>query len=256
MNLARLKEPFPPGDIEWRLQSAGKKGGRIWARCIAYVTNRAIMNRLDDVCGPENWRNEFAAAPAGGVMCGLSIKVAGEWVTKWDGAENTDIEAVKGGLSGAMKRAAVQWGVGRYLYLLDDGFADVTDSGDYPGRLKKEDGGDRFRWNPPKLPAWALPGAKLPSEPERRAPDPEPDDTEQQAAEDENERCTLEQAQLIDRMVRSHVITDKERTPILNRLLNGEMSKKRAHDCIEWLKVEIPARKAIEKAEREEAEAQ
>lgn len=50
----------------------------------------------------------------GGVECGISIKIDGEWITKWDAAENTQVEAVKGGRSGAMKRAAVQWGIGRY----------------------------------------------------------------------------------------------------------------------------------------------
>ncbi|WP_263317101.1 Rad52/Rad22 family DNA repair protein, partial [Enterobacter hormaechei] len=62
----------------------------------------------------------------GGVECGISIKVEGEWITKWDAAENTQVEAVKGGRSGAMKRAAVQWGIGRYLYNLEEGFAVVS----------------------------------------------------------------------------------------------------------------------------------
>ena len=31
-----------------------------------------------------------------------------EWVTEWDGADNSQVEAVEGGLSGATKRAAVQ----------------------------------------------------------------------------------------------------------------------------------------------------
>ena len=114
MDLSKLKDCFESNDIEWRLQQCGKtKEGKIWGMALAYVTNRAIMNRLDEVCGPENWKNEFKAAPDGGILCGISIKIGDEWVTKWDGAENTDIEAVKGGLSGAMKRAAVQWGIGR-----------------------------------------------------------------------------------------------------------------------------------------------
>ena len=45
---------------------------------------------------------------------------------KWDAAENTQVEAVKGGRSGAMKRAAVQWGIGRYLYNLEEGFAQTS----------------------------------------------------------------------------------------------------------------------------------
>lgn len=157
MNLAKLKECFPANDIEWRLQQAGiKKDGSIWAKCLAYVTNRAIQTRLDEVCGPENWKNEYTKAPDGGVLCGISIKIGDEWVTKWDGAENTDIEGVKGGLSGSMKRAAVQWGIGRYLYNLEEGWAQIADNGKFSGKTKD---GKWFNWNPPALPSWALPQA-------------------------------------------------------------------------------------------------
>lgn len=156
MELSRLKDCFPAEDIEWRLQSCGKNGNGFWGMALAYVTNRAIMNRLDEVCGPENWKNEFTSAPDGGVLCGLSIRIDGEWVTKWDGAENTNIEAVKGGLSGSMKRAAVQWGIGRYLYLLEESWVKADDKGRYRGQTKDR---EWFRWNPPELPKWALPEA-------------------------------------------------------------------------------------------------
>lgn len=151
-----LKAPFPAEDIEWRLQSCGKKGDKIWALCLAYVTNRAIMARLDEVLTPAGWQNKFDAGPHGGVICGISVKVDGEWITKWDGAENTQVEAIKGGLSDSMKRAGYQWGIGRYLYKLEEGFAEVCERGKYRGTTKEK---VSFRWNPPALPAWALPGA-------------------------------------------------------------------------------------------------
>ena len=169
VNLAALKEPFPADHIEWRLQSSGEKNGKVWAICLAYVTNRAIMDRLDDVVGPGNWKNEFREGPGGGVLCGISIRIDGEWVCKWDGAENTDVEAVKGGLSGASKRAAVQWGIGRYLYDLEEGFAVVTENGKLRGKTKN---GTTFRWNPPALPAWALPGRRDPVQQVREAVEP------------------------------------------------------------------------------------
>lgn len=158
MELSRLDEPFASGDIEWRVQQSGKTGqGKVYAMVLAYVTNRAIMNRLDEVCGKGFWRNEYQPAPCGGVMCGISIKFDGEWITKWDAAENTQVEAVKGGMSGAMKRAAVQWGVGRYLYNLEEGFAQTsTDKNNAWNRAKLKDG-TVFWWAPPILPSWALP---------------------------------------------------------------------------------------------------
>lgn len=159
--LRQLAEPLPPSDIEWRLQQSGEKNGKIWGKVLAYVTNRAIMARLDDVVGPENWKNEFRAsvgAKDGGVMCGLSIRVAvdggAEWITKWDGADETDIESTKGGISNAMKRAAVQWGLGRYLYDLEEGWAVVSETGKHAGKTRE---GKWFKWDPPVLPTWAQP---------------------------------------------------------------------------------------------------
>ena len=156
VDFAALKECFSPNDIEWRIQSSGKKGDNVWARVLAYVTNRAIQERLDEVCGPENWKNEYTKSPDGGVLCGISIRVGDEWVTKYDGAENTQVEAVKGGLSSAMKRAGVQWGIGRYLYELPAGWADINQTGEHSAKTKD---GAWFKWSPPQLPVWALPKA-------------------------------------------------------------------------------------------------
>lgn len=167
INFAALAEVFGADEIEWRIQQAGEKNGRVWAICVPYVTNRAIQARLDEVAGPANWRNEFRPGPGGGVLCGLSLRVGGEWITKWDGAENTEVEGVKGGLSGAMKRAAVQWGIGRYLYALEESFATVHEAGRFRGRTKEstrgKNDGASFRWDPPSLPAWALPPRPAPA---------------------------------------------------------------------------------------------
>lgn len=153
MDLSRLDEPFAADDIEWRAQRCGENNGKIWVSVLAYVTNRAIMSRLDAVCGKGNWKNEFKDSGKA-VECGISIKIDGEWVTKWDAAEETNVEAVKGGRSGAMKRAAVQWGIGRYLYNLDAGWGVVSPGGAHSGKTKS---GQWFKWDPPQLPSWALP---------------------------------------------------------------------------------------------------
>ena len=163
MNLESLKTPFPPDDIEWRVGRAGyaRDGKSIWCMALAYVTNRAIMDRLDEVCGAENWRNEFREWHGQSQLCGISIKIGDEWITKWDGADNTDIESTKGGLSDSMKRAAVQWGIGRYLYGLKEDFATIVEErssvarrGSFKDKDKKN---VSFWWLPPHLPDWALP---------------------------------------------------------------------------------------------------
>jgi hypothetical protein len=134
IDLSRLADYFPAADIEWKpgTVTRDKKKGL----AMAYITNRAIQQRLDDVCGPACWRNEFTAGPDGGVLCGLSVNVTGDphapaWVTKWDGADNTEFEATKGGLSGSMKRAAVQWGIGRYLYDLPSQWVPLNEYGKF-----------------------------------------------------------------------------------------------------------------------------
>lgn len=161
MDLTKLLEPFAPEDIEWRVQRAGVTRNKGWAMVLAYVTNRAIQERLDEVVGAMNWKNEFSPAPGGGVLCGISIRDDKEWVTKYDGAENTAVEAVKGGLSASMKRAAVQWGIGRYLYNLETGFVNMTE--EKPADMKgwymhyDKETKTKFYWQAPKLPEWALP---------------------------------------------------------------------------------------------------
>lgn len=118
--LAELRAPFEPEDVKWRIQTAGiSGGGKPWAMIVPYITSRAIHQRLDEVFGL-GWQNSQKPTPDGkGWLCGISVKVDGEWITRWDGAEHTNIEALKGALSGAMKRAGVLFGIGRYLYQLD-----------------------------------------------------------------------------------------------------------------------------------------
>lgn len=159
MDLSKLKEPFPAEDIEWRLQSCGEKNGKFWGKALAYITSRAVQDRLDEVCGPDNWKTSIEKT-GDTYLCTLSIRVqhedgSYEWISRTDGADATDIEPVKGGISGAIKRAAVHFGIGRYLYNLDEGWADVCENGKLSGKTKE---GKWFKWNPPTLPAWALPG--------------------------------------------------------------------------------------------------
>ena len=169
MDLSRLADPFPTSEIEWRVQQAGRgrNSNRIYARVFAYLTSRAIQQRLDEVVGPESWCNEFRDGPAGGVLCGISIRhpETGVFVTKWDGAGVTEpggglspADATKSNYTNAMKRCATQWSIGRYLYYLPPSWALIDDHGAYRARLPKEDGGASFRWDPPPLPDWALPG--------------------------------------------------------------------------------------------------
>ena len=162
----RLREPFPANAIEWRVGQAGVgKNGQPWVKPLAYLTSRAVMDRLDEVFRVGGWSHsirEIALGNAVGVICRLE---AGG-VHHDDVAECSDIEALKGAASGALKRAAVHFGVGRYLYDLPDEFARVHEGGQYRYSGKSRDGQTiQCRWDPPPLPAWALPRQKAPAAP-------------------------------------------------------------------------------------------
>jgi len=156
--LEALKRPFEAQDIEWRIQQSGVTNGKPWAMCLAYITNRGVMDRLDEVFGLCGWKNEYAPTPSmGGVMCGISFKNGDEWITKWDGADETQVESTKGGLSASMKRAVVHLGIGRYLYSLDAGWVNICEKNTPGAKSAKTKDGTWFNWLPPVLPNWALP---------------------------------------------------------------------------------------------------
>ena len=119
MRLEGLSAPFPRSDVHWRIQgSPVNRNGKWFGMALAYIDARDVMDRLDDVCGAANWQSEFTETPKGRVICRLGILLESGWVWKSDGAGDTDVEGDKGGISDSLKRAAVSWGIGRYLYRL------------------------------------------------------------------------------------------------------------------------------------------
>jgi hypothetical protein len=177
-----LQRPFDPADIEWRAQRSGKTAKGQWVMMLAYVTNRAIMERLDEVFTPAGWWNQYREMKEG-IVCGITCLIDGREVTKWDGAPLTNFEPLKGGLSDAMKRAGYQWGIGRYLYKLDVGFAHEVQKGTRGAIWVSDDKhGVKGYFLPPELPAWAVPkghtgsqepaGAVVPPLPDVPAEDP------------------------------------------------------------------------------------
>ena len=55
MNLKDLQKPLEIKDIDFRIQSINK--GK-YATILAYKDARVDMNRLDEVCGSENWQRD------------------------------------------------------------------------------------------------------------------------------------------------------------------------------------------------------
>lgn len=142
-----LANPFELSEVKFKPQSV--KGNR--ALALAYVDARAIEDRLDAVLGVAGWQDEYEALPDGSVVCRLRLKIDGEWVTKMDVGSPSDQpdggDRRKAAFSDALKRAAVKFGIGRYLYRLPATWADYDPA-------KKQ-----FA-QAPQLPAFARPKAK------------------------------------------------------------------------------------------------
>ena len=111
MKLDDLKKEIP---FKWRVQSANQYG----ASCVAYVDARDVQDLLDEVVGSENWQCKYEEHK-GNLFCNIGIMVGNSdksWVWKSDCGTESNIEKQKGESSDAFKRAAVMWGVGRFLY--------------------------------------------------------------------------------------------------------------------------------------------
>jgi hypothetical protein len=157
---AALAEPFAADRIGWKAQATSKDGNK--ALAVAYIDARDVMDRLDEVVGAASWQTSFEVLADGNVVCELSIHFDGGWVSKCDvGGESEqkdEGDRRKASFSDALKRAAVQWGIGRYLYRLDGVWCE------YDSQRKQLKG-------TPKLPAWALPKGSAPA-PQQAAAQP------------------------------------------------------------------------------------
>lgn len=136
-----LRRPFAADKIHWRVGAMTQDKSRGIA--LAYIDARDAMGRLDEVVGPANWQDRYPWSDSGRLVCEIGLRLDGEWVWKSNGAGDTQVEAEKGAFSDAFKRAAVMWGIGRYLYALPNEWVELDDK----KRIK----------NPPALPDWALP---------------------------------------------------------------------------------------------------
>ena len=95
---------------------------------LAYIDARQVMDVLDQLVGIGNWQCDYKMVGED-LYCGIGINVAGTnkdtinpsptWVWKWDVGTESEYDKEKGRASDAFKRAAVKWGIGRFLYDID-----------------------------------------------------------------------------------------------------------------------------------------
>jgi hypothetical protein len=155
---AALAAPFEAREVRTRNQGTLQ---------IQYITARTAMNRLDSILGPENWWDEYIPGE-NSVLCRLTVRIADPdaaesrgWltITKSDAggyagmADQGDDD--KSGFSDAFKRAAVKFGVGRYLYRdgVPDFAADRPATAAAPPKIHEPEGPPAHAPANPKVPA-------------------------------------------------------------------------------------------------------
>ena len=69
--MKRLRAPFAPEEIAWRVGATTKDKTKGLA--LAFVTNRAIQNRLDEVFGCFGWKDEYRKWRGNSQLCGISV---------------------------------------------------------------------------------------------------------------------------------------------------------------------------------------
>ena len=108
-----LKAPFAQNKIKWR--AADFRGSK--SSALLYLDARDVMDRLDEIVGINNWQTEYTDLETR-CVCKLSVRYDNDfdWVMKSDVGTQSTFEGDKGMYSDALKRAAVQHGIGRYLY--------------------------------------------------------------------------------------------------------------------------------------------
>lgn len=124
----KLAQEFPETEVQWRIESKSKDGTK--ALVVPYIDARAVMDRLDEVVGPENWADSYefinTRSDSNGNVYEVRCTLTVNGIVKQDVGEG---DTLKGAFSDALKRAAVKFGIGRYLYGMDKHWVEVDQYG-------------------------------------------------------------------------------------------------------------------------------
>ena len=140
----RLQAPFPAHMVSWKPGALTRDKTR--AMMMAFVDARAVMDRLDNTC-PDDWSFDAVEVPgAKAPTVRGTLTILGVSRTDFgEGDPTTDAgNSYKAASSDALKRCAVHFGIGRYLYDLPRQWVDWDEQKRQPRQI-------------PELPAWARP---------------------------------------------------------------------------------------------------
>jgi hypothetical protein len=154
--LAELEVPFHQRAIRWRVTNTSKNGSRLRGQVMPYADQRAYMDRLNSLVGPNGWTRKYEVHTSANferakdekitakviVSCEVTIFGIGSHAAtgeEWADNENAATAAE----AQAFKRACACLGLGRYLYYFRGTWVDL-DERKLPRAL-------------PRLPEWATP---------------------------------------------------------------------------------------------------
>lgn len=145
--LEELARPFPSAAIKWKPQRTTQDKQR--AEAVAFIDARDVSKRLDETVGGD-WSVEYEpilGGPQNSVSLICKLTVCGTMrsgIGSFEQGGGSSADPWKSAESDALKRAAVHFGIARYLYDLGTSWMPY----DAERRRLKE---------VPKLPDWALP---------------------------------------------------------------------------------------------------
>jgi len=134
----QLRAPFDPNDVDFRVQGrVNEQTGK--GQVVAYIDARGVQDRLDEVVGPGNWAFEWEpiVVDKGDVQIAKgTLTIHG--VSKSDAGTASNFEATLGAVSHCFKRAAVHWGIGRYLYGVSSAWVQIEKGGRISNEVLRE----------------------------------------------------------------------------------------------------------------------
>lgn len=150
-----LTAPFPENEVKWTISATKNKNTpQQMDLYTPYLNADSIRDRLDKVAGPGGWAVDYEAVGEQAMICRLTI----HGVSRADVGEPGDQarQPWKAAATDAIKRAAVNFGIGRYLHKVG-------------GQWRKPDSAPpRPRQNPPQ--AATRPTTGTPNEPPAPTP--------------------------------------------------------------------------------------
>lgn len=173
-----LRAPFDVSHIDWKPQGKGRNGK---VRVVPYIDARLAMKRLSEVFGVNHWSDSYKVLVADDKIAVVECTIVA------GGASHSDVgdceiggytpnlgAALKGAYSDSLKRAAVHFGVGAYLYAMPEFYVDC-DSNGHPVKGFQEK---------LKLPSFAIPVKKQTQNDTKSPPQPKQPEPEDSTSDD------------------------------------------------------------------------